>query len=95
LGAILPTGEAHGLIVGYAGSRMARQVLDKIPQRKIKDFIIEAARNPEMMATMLEAGKTAGAQRRIALQMNAFLWQSGVMQAYEAPEVPSDFFLGP
>lgn len=93
--AIAPTGGAHGLIVGGAGSRLARQVLDKIPTGKIRQFIIAASRDPEIMAAMLESPKSAAAKRRIALQMNAFLWQSGIMQAYEDEPVDSDFFVGP
>ena len=73
----LPTGGAHPLIVAGIGSRTARQVFEKIPSGKIKDVIIEAARNPEFMATLLQKAKTPKERMKLGLQLNAFLYQMG------------------
>lgn len=83
-GALAPTGGAHGLIVGGAGSRFARQVFDKIPKVHIKTVLTEASQNPEMMAALLERPTTQADKIRFALQMNAFLWQIGVFEVLPA-----------
>lgn len=94
--AVAPTGGAHTLIVGGAGSRMARAVMDKIPRGKTHEFLIEASKNPEILAAMLDSGKSIKAQRRLALQMNAFLWQSGILRGGPAVQEEAEaFFLGP
>ncbi|KKL87289.1 hypothetical protein LCGC14_1936240, partial [marine sediment metagenome] len=87
-GALAPTGGAHGLIVGGAGSRFARQVFDKIPKLRVKTVLIEASRNPEMMAALLEKPTTQADKIRLAMQMNAFLWQTGIFEGLGGREQP-------
>ena len=87
-GALAPTGAAHPLIVGGAGSRFARQIFDKIPKVRIKTVLIEASQNPEMMAALLEKPTTQADKIRIALQMNGFLWQTGVFEGLGGREQP-------
>lgn len=78
LGAVAPTGSAHPLIVAGAASRAARQVFDKIPKAHVRTILAEASMNPEFMAALLERRVTRADQMKMALQMNAFLWQAGV-----------------
>lgn len=78
LAAMLPTGQASSLIVGGAGSKFAMQVLDRMPKNKARDVLMEAVRNPEMAATLLENAPTAAARMKAGLQMQAYLWQAGV-----------------
>ena len=73
----------HSLIAQAAGARLARQVLDQLPQAKIKQLIMEMARNPELMATVLEKGGTYHIRQQRALQLNAFLLQAGLLPGWE------------
>lgn len=68
------------LVVAGAGSRALRRVLDKIPRARVKDVIIEAAQNPPLMATLLQRARTQKEKIRIARQMNAHLWQAGLIR---------------
>lgn len=81
-----PTGGAHPLIVGQAGSRFFRQVFDKIPQSRVRDVLIEAAKNPEFMAALLERPISPKARVTLALQMNAYLWNAGIFAAENMEE---------
>jgi hypothetical protein len=72
--AMLPTGGAHGLIVGGAGVRFAQQVMSKIPKGRTKQMLMEIVQNPAAMAAMLEKPQTQAHKARIALQLNAFMY---------------------
>jgi hypothetical protein len=80
LGAYLPG--RHSLIAQAAGARLARQVLDQIPRSKVKAMVIEATKNPELMALLLEQGGHYTIKQQRALQLNAFLLQAGLVQGW-------------
>lgn len=73
--AMLPTGGAHGMIVGGAGVRFAQQVMQKVPMGRTRDLLAEAMlHNKNLMITLLEKPATQRDKKRLALQMNAFLF---------------------
>jgi hypothetical protein len=76
--AVGPSGGAS-LIVASAGSQLIRRVLDRIPNQKIKDVLVEAANNPEFMAMLLE--KPVGQPQRIkaAKELYSFLVRMGAV----------------
>ena len=80
---IAPTGGAHPLIVASAGSRLARQVFDKVPQLRLRTMIEEISKDPKTMAALLERPVSPADKIRIARQINAFLWQAGLIQTNE------------
>ena len=75
---VLPTGGAHPLIVASAGSRLARQIFDKVPRQNTKQLVEEITKSPEMMALLLEREVSKADRVRMTLQVNAFLWQAGL-----------------
>lgn len=81
LGAYTPG--RHSLIAQAAGARLSRQVLDQLPQKKIRELISEMAKNPELMAMILEKGGSYQIKQQRALQLNAFLIQAGLLAGWE------------
>lgn len=69
---------ASQLVIAGATSKAMRQVLDKIPQSKAKFFLIEASKDPKLMEALLKEAQTPAERIRLARQMNAFLWQTGI-----------------
>lgn len=69
-----------GLIMAHAGSRFARQTLDKVPRGRTQDIIIEAAQNPDFMATLLTKPKTSQEKIMLTRRMNAYLWSAGLIR---------------
>lgn len=77
-GALIPAQQGAGLVIAGAATRLTRQVFDKIPQTRVKHFLEEALKNPEMTASMLETPKSYKEKIAVARQMNAFLWHAGI-----------------
>jgi hypothetical protein len=75
---MLPTGQAHALIVQGAGSRFMRQVFERIPKEKAEQTLVNLLKNPEALATLLEKGVTQQDKFRLAMQMRVYLMQAGV-----------------
>lgn len=82
IGAKMPVAKETGatLVAAGAGSRTARQVMDKIPIERTRDVLIEAAKKPELMAALLERVKTPGQGIRLGRQIHAYLWQAGLLE---------------
>lgn len=74
-----PATSGHQLIAASAGSRYMRQVMEKIPQGRVKDVLIEAAKNPEFAATLLEKPKSAAEGFKLAKRAHAYLFQAGLL----------------
>lgn len=70
----------HELIAASAGSRYMRQLLEKIPQGRVKDVLIEAAKNPDFAATLLEKPKTAAEGFKLAQRAHVYLLHAGLLQ---------------
>lgn len=67
------------IVAAQAGSRFAQKIFNKVPQAKVKDVLIEAVRNPKLMAELLSEPTTDFARRRSEKQINAFLLQAGII----------------
>lgn len=82
--------QGHGLIAAAAGSSYLRKVLEKIPQGKVKDVLVEAALSPELMATLLTKPKTQAEGIRLARRLHAYLLQAGITgdDAEQLPQEP-------
>ena len=74
-------GGGHSLIAASAGSRFARQVLEKIPVNQVQDVLIEAAKNPDFMRALLLKGGSAKERIRIGQKLNAYLVSLGFVEA--------------
>lgn len=66
------------LIVASAGSRFARAIFDKIPVGKVQDVLIEASKNPKMMAALLARPASAKARMEHLRMLNAWLVGTGL-----------------
>ena len=64
------------LLMAHAGSRWAREWLNKLPIKLTKEIIKEALEKPELMAALLTRGRSAKVQRKLERQVEAFLWQT-------------------
>ena len=58
-------GGGNSLIAASAGSKAVRQIFDSLPNATIRQVLENASKDPEMMALLLEKGKTAKQQADI------------------------------
>jgi hypothetical protein len=81
-------GQASGapIVLAGAGSRMARNLFEKVPRTRVLDVLQEAAQNPKFMATLLEKPMSPARAKALERQINAFLIQAGLTQQQEADE---------
>lgn len=68
------------IVIAGAGSRMARNLFEKLPRTRVMDVIQEASQNPRFMASLLEKPRTPARAEQLARQINAFLIQAGIVQ---------------
>lgn len=83
LAGLMPTNAASPLIVGAAGSRTARNIIENMPALRVRQVIIEAVKDPKLMATLLEKPtgiRAVGARDR---RLNAALLQAGLLDGSE------------
>jgi hypothetical protein len=69
------------LIQAQAASGFGRKLLEKIPQTRVKDVIIEASENPRFMAALLRKPKSLKQARHIERQINSGLLSAGIIAA--------------
>lgn len=81
VGAASVVGQASGapLVAAGAGSRLARNLFERVPATRITDVLREAAENPRFAATLLERARTPAQRGRIERQINAFLLQAALI----------------
>lgn len=80
IGAVGASGTTGATIVAAgAGSRVARNFFEKVPNTRIQDVLIEAAQDPAFMAALLRKPKTIKAQRELQRQINGFLIGAGII----------------
>lgn len=79
-------GGGHSLIAASRGSQYVRDVLDRIPTEGVRKIIFEAAKNPELMAALLQKDVKPQQGMRIARQINAYLIQAGLIQDSQEAE---------
>ena len=68
---------ANALIVGHSGSRISRNMMDKVPNAKVRTILLDAVQNPEYMAMLVRKGKTTKEKARNLRQLHAYMWQAG------------------
>src|SRR5690606_36953989 len=85
--ALTGTAGGHSIIIAGAGSRFARQVMDKIPAGRVQDVLIAAAEEPQLMATLLERATTRQRKFELSRKLNAWLVALGLTEANDA-EMP-------
>ena len=80
LGGASALGQISGapLVAAGAGSKYMRQLFQKVPRTRLQDVLIEAAENPEFMASLLQKPQNAQQARQLERQINAFLIQAGI-----------------
>ena len=80
LGGASALGQVSGapLVAAGAGSKYMRQLFQKVPRTRLQDVLIEAAENPEFMASLLQRPQSQQQARQLERQINAFLIQAGI-----------------
>ena len=76
-------GMQGGLIPAHAGSVLARKLFEKIPAGKTQQVMIEAAKNPQMLAVLLETPTTERQMIESVQRLNAYLLQTGIIRIPE------------
>ena len=77
---------SRGLIIAGGGSRAARQMLEKIPNARIKEVLIDAMTNPKLMKKLLEKAPTSEKQIEKMRFLHAYFIQSGIYNVQEMLE---------
>lgn len=62
------------------GTRVARSIFDQVPNAKVREVLMQASKDPEMMADLMQGVKPLKPKdaMRWSLQMNAYLAKAGV-----------------
>jgi hypothetical protein len=76
-------GMQGGLIPAHAGSVLARKLFEKIPAGKVQQVMIEAAKNPQMLAVLLETPTTERQMIESVQRLNAYMLQTGIIRIPE------------
>jgi len=98
--ALAPSGPGT-LIAASAGSKTIRQLFDKMPSMSITKIIEDATKDPQLMALLLQKGRTVDQRVKLGRQLHGYLWASGYHYLnYEPPtaeeiEVPATPTTGP
>jgi len=77
--AVTGTAGGHSIIIAGAGSRFARHVMDKIPAGRVQEVLIQAAEEPQLMATLLERATTEQRKFELSRKLNAWLVALGLV----------------
>jgi len=77
------SGSGAGIVLAGAGSRGAKTLAEKIPSTRIMDVLTEAAKDPQLMAKLLEKPRTPAARAKLEGQINIFLLQAGIIPEEE------------
>lgn len=82
IGGASALGQASGapIVMAGAGSRIARNLFEKLPRTRVMDVIQEASMNPKFMAKLLEKPRDVRHAQVLQQQINAFLIQAGLTQ---------------
>lgn len=75
--AVSSTGSS--LIAASAGSRYVRAVLGRIPQGRVTDVLIEAAKDPDFAAMLLKKPQSQSEGIKLARQIHAYILQAGLL----------------
>lgn len=72
-------GSGASLIAASRGSQYVRDVLERIPADRVREAMMEAAKNPELMAAFLQRKTSAKEGMKVARQIHAYLLQAGLV----------------
>jgi len=87
--------EAGGssLIAASAGSKMMREMFDRMPNESVRGLLEQASRDPAFMVRLLEKGRSEQDKIRFAKQLRGYLINAGLTAAEEeeqpAPTPPT------
>ncbi|MFV1850112.1 MAG: hypothetical protein ACMZ66_05330 [Thalassospira sp.] len=68
------------LVAAGRGASTARKVFDKVPRGKVNDLLIEAAKDPRLMAELMERSGSPLEKIEGARRMHSYLWQIGLTE---------------
>jgi hypothetical protein len=86
IGARMGAGVAEGgstLIAASAGSKMMRQMFDRMPNESVRGLLEQASRDPAFMVRLLEKGRSEQDKIRFAKQLRGYLINTGLTAAEE------------
>lgn len=101
IGTAAAPGGPGSLIAAAAGSKAVRTLFDKYPTMSITKIIEDATQDPQLMAMLLQKGRTVDERVKLGRQLHNYLWTSGYnYSTYEPPtsaetEVPATPTTGP
>ena len=84
VGARIGAGVAEGgstLIAASAGSKMMRQMFDRMPNESVRGLLEQAAKDPAFMVRLLEKGRSEQDKIRFAKQLRGYLINAGLTAA--------------
>ena len=84
VGARIGAGVAEGgstLIAASAGSKMMRQMFDRMPNESVRGLLEQAAKDPAFMVRLLEKGRSEQDKIRFAKQLRGYLINTGLTAA--------------
>ena len=89
---IIPMSGSVGtpLVVAGAGSKLARNLFDRVPKGRVQDLLIEASKDPKFMAMLLERPTTPRQKGELNRRMEAFLWNAGLIGFPQAASAEED-----
>lgn len=91
VGARIGAGAAEGgstLIAASAGSRMMREMFDRMPNESVRGLLEQAAKDPAFMVRLLEKGRSEQDKIRFTKQLRGYLINAG-LTATEEEEQPA------
>ena len=86
--------KAHSLIAAQAGSQAVRKLLAKMTTETMESILVEAAKDPALMAMLIETPSTAAAAMAQSRQLHAYLLQAGFRLTTMGDDDFSDLFSG-
>lgn len=82
VGATMASGTSGATLVAAGrGSQFFRDVFEKVPVGKVREILIEAARNPQFAAALLEKPRSQAHGLRLARQIHAYIVAAGITAA--------------
>ncbi len=75
------------ILVAGRGSEAARRAMQEVPIGKVKDMLIRAIEDPDLMAELLTKNRQPSG-RPVTSQMNAFLFGAAVPEEQQREEMP-------
>lgn len=79
------------LMIAQMGSSAARNIFGKMPNMMVRGVLEEAAKDPELMAILLQRGASNADKMRMSRQLHSYLGAAGLNYAsYEEPPLAAE-----